>query len=499
MELDRAGNHPSALSRDLPLGPVNGASILTRYDPMRLPDVHRGPAEAKMEDRPRAIRAEHGNTTKSERAGQRGLIRQTTRDSTRRERDYRNAGYHEPRAQYQMTQQQQQYLLRSQQMQQMQQMQEMQQMRQKQMRQNDAAVAQRSMRGPPAQLNSMHKLAGVQQQQQPQGGPMPKGGMPYGGMSNGAASPTSVFTSILDPPRFSRKQEAVLRRERDADHDRRQVASAFHVEEDRRHKAQTKASFDFAGGFFVPGEVQRSNYVKRDQDNSDYMYDPNLQVQGDRLGGDLAEELADLRLERRMRSRRHTLRYLKPEELVREAEREAERESREWREVEHREYLERETEQHKDWKREEARTNAPTEIIPPKDVPIFPSLLEPIGSGKLKTTSHTPPAESAITSPFHSEYQGRQTTSSTALSHRQRLGLVCQTVSRDDTSSEDAKISFFVKMAMEPHIRKAQPSESFRANTPTFMPPSMASSTRTNESKRTKYTPPNEGSRFHVM
>jgi hypothetical protein len=37
-----------------------------------------------------------------------------------------------------------------------------------------------------------------------------------------------------------------------------------------------------------------------------------------------------------------------------------------------------------------------------------------------------------------------------------RPGLVCQTVSRDETSSEDAKISSWLRMAMEPHERKAQ-------------------------------------------
>jgi hypothetical protein len=53
----------------------------------------------------------------------------------------------------------------------------------------------------------------------------------------------------------------------------------------------------------------------------------------------------------------------------------------------------------------------------------------------------------------------RRAVPSTTLSHQLRLELVCQTVSRDDTSSEDAKITSFVKMAMEPHIRKVQMSK----------------------------------------
>jgi hypothetical protein len=45
---------------------------------------------------------------------------------------------------------------------------------------------------------------------------------------------------------------------------------------------------------------------------------------------------------------------------------------------------------------------------------------------------------------------------SITLSRPWRFGLLCQTVSRDETSSEDAKISSFVKTAMEPHARKAR-------------------------------------------
>ena len=73
----------------------------------------------------------------------------------------------------------------------------------------------------------------------------------------------------------------------------------------------------------------------------------------------------------------------------------------------------------------------------------------------------------------------RQAVSSTTLSHRLRSELVCQTVSRDDTSSEDAKISAFVKMAMEPHVRKAQIGRPSRLDTSSFLParkPSPASS-----------------------
>ena len=67
------------------------------------------------------------------------------------------------------------------------------------------------------------------------------------------------------------------------------------------------------------------------------------------------------------------------------------------------------------------------------------------------------------------EVPERQAVPSTTLSHRLRSKLVCQTVSRDDTSSEDAKISAFVKTAMEPHVRKAQTGGLSRLDTSSFL------------------------------
>ena len=75
----------------------------------------------------------------------------------------------------------------------------------------------------------------------------------------------------------------------------------------------------------------------------------------------------------------------------------------------------------------------------------------------------------------------------TTLPHRLRSGFVCQTVSRDETVSEDAKISFFVKMAMEPHVRKAQMGGLSRLDTSSFVPTRKPSPT---SSGNVEYFPP---------
>jgi hypothetical protein len=67
---------------------------------------------------------------------------------------------------------------------------------------------------------------------------------------------------------------------------------------------------------------------------------------------------------------------------------------------------------------------------------------------------------------------------SASLSRPRRFELVCQTVSRDETSSEDAKIWSFVKTAMEPHARKAQV---LRSDTSSFTPRRKTTSTREKE------------------
>jgi hypothetical protein len=67
--------------------------------------------------------------------------------------------------------------------------------------------------------------------------------------------------------------------------------------------------------------------------------------------------------------------------------------------------------------------------------------------------------------------QERQALPSAALPHRRRPAIVCQTVSRDETSSEEAKNTSFVKTAMEPHTRGAQLGKAFRVDTPTSMLP----------------------------
>jgi hypothetical protein len=41
--------------------------------------------------------------------------------------------------------------------------------------------------------------------------------------------------------------------------------------------------------------------------------------------------------------------------------------------------------------------------------------------------------------------------------HQQRFDMVCETISRDDTSGEHTMVSFFVRTAMEPHMRDAEP------------------------------------------
>ena len=42
---------------------------------------------------------------------------------------------------------------------------------------------------------------------------------------------------------------------------------------------------------------------------------------------------------------------------------------------------------------------------------------------------------------------------------RQRFGLICETLSRDETCSEETRMASFVKTALEPRVRKAQVSE----------------------------------------
>jgi len=91
---------------------------------------------------------------------------------------------------------------------------------------------------------------------------------------------------------------------------------------------------------------------------------------------------------------------------------------------------------------------------------------------------------------FHTEGTERQAVPSTTLSHRLRSELVCQTVSRDDTSSEDAKISAFVKIAMEPHVRKARMGGLSRLDTSSFLLTRKPSSTPSEDVEYDSYPSP---------
>jgi hypothetical protein len=81
----------------------------------------------------------------------------------------------------------------------------------------------------------------------------------------------------------------------------------------------------------------------------------------------------------------------------------------------------------------------------------------------------------------------RRAMPSTTLSSQQRLELVCPTVSRDDTSSEDSKISSLVKTAMEPHLRKAQMSKVSGSDTSGLLPPEKTPITRRSGEVRPQY------------
>jgi hypothetical protein len=84
--------------------------------------------------------------------------------------------------------------------------------------------------------------------------------------------------------------------------------------------------------------------------------------------------------------------------------------------------------------------------------------------------------------PPNPEYDGRQAITPS----RQRFEIFCQTVSRDETSSEDAKISFFVKTAMEPYARKDQVLRS-DTSTERFVPPKQKSFPQEDSIERPTY------------
>jgi hypothetical protein len=51
---------------------------------------------------------------------------------------------------------------------------------------------------------------------------------------------------------------------------------------------------------------------------------------------------------------------------------------------------------------------------------------------------------------------------------QQRFDMVCETISRDDTSGERAKATRFLRAAMEPHVRRSEPH--FLRHTPRMLP-----------------------------
>jgi hypothetical protein len=73
-------------------------------------------------------------------------------------------------------------------------------------------------------------------------------------------------------------------------------------------------------------------------------------------------------------------------------------------------------------------------------------------------------------------------------SPRLRSELICPTVSRDETSSEGVKNSTYIKMAMEPHVRKARMSKVSRLDTPSLVRPKKTSVKRNTEGVWPSYT-----------
>ena len=115
MEPERTGNHHTALTRDLPLGPMGDNKHFIRHDPMRLPDVHLRRAEANVravsQERERHNRSRKNNNDREyqrpakpervrdaqqvarlkSRVRQRGDMRQTTQDTRGQDLQYGDA------------------------------------------------------------------------------------------------------------------------------------------------------------------------------------------------------------------------------------------------------------------------------------------------------------------------------------------------------------------------------------------------------------------------
>jgi hypothetical protein len=431
MELERTGNHHAALTRNVPLDSVNDVSYFARHDPMRLPDAHLrrndmtvGAVTAEREGLNRA----RNNDDVSEWYERSRPKRVRSRDrGTRKDRDYKYASYPESEA-----------------------------------------------------------------------------------------TSSSDSDTIIEPPRYSRREDEERRRERDPYYEqprrREDSARAFHME-DRSHKMQTRES-----------SMRDYDYIERSRGVRQYQ-EPVRRPSPRRVSTkDKVEYIKRSEGRLPVMVRRGSGKSgSASREPAREPEEELPEEARRVGITPYPQTLEDPRiaySMQPDPVDAEEFTPAPMRRVEemPSQLQTHPSQLNGNARRERESTRKSPGSrmsevfdEFPSPSPepnFSQEYgrpyaynfegfapdsypyrtdahvpvaaaESRRVTGSIDSSPNtgRRPGIVCQTVSRDETSSQGAKNSSYMKMALEPHVRKAQLSKVSGSDASSRLPSRNASTT----------------------